>query len=312
MGGICLFAHEGSLMKVFVTGAGGFIGGAIHRHLSGLGHEVLGHVSARDGKLRPDSVPAGMDLIVNSAGKLGNPSLNDGELTAANTLLPEMLATVCEAAEIHLVHISTPGVVGLSANSREESPLAPWGAYERSKAAGESLLRKRLGLPGGLLTILRPDFVYGPGDRHKLDLFRQVSRGIMPLIGWNGAVIRPTFVDDVCMAVSDALPGGCLHGDLFHVGGPETVNMRELTCIIAECLNRRVIPLPFPRWVYRAALRTGPLCPAAISESRRRMFGEDHFVCTEKASKAGFESSWGLRAGVSAAVSWYRSEGLLP
>jgi nucleoside-diphosphate-sugar epimerase len=299
-------------MRVFVTGAGGFIGGAACRHLAALGHEVLGHVSTRDGILCSNSVPSGMDLIVNSAGKLGKTGVTENELTSSNTLLAEMLASVCEIAGIHLVHISTPGVVGLCADSGEESPLAPWGAYERSKAEGESLLRKRLGLPGGLLTILRPDFVYGPGDRHKLDLFRQVSRGIMPLIGWNGARIRPTFVDDVCMAISDALPGGCLHGDLYHIGGPEIVNLRELTNMIAATLPRRVIPLPLPRWVYRLALRTGPLCPASISESRRRLFGEDHFVCTEKASRAGFKPSWGLRAGVQATVSWYRSEGLLP
>jgi len=298
-------------MRVFVTGAGGFIGGAVCRHLAAEGHDVRGHVAARDGAILPEAIPRDVDVIVNSAGKLGKHGSKKSELTSSNALLPEMLGSVCASCGIHLVHISTPGVAGLCANSTEDSPLAPWGEYERSKAEGEVLLRKHLDLPGGLLTVLRPDFVYGPGDTHKLELFRMVSGGLMPLIGMNGAVIRPTFVGDVCSAVSASLPGGCLHGDLFNIGGPETASLRELTVIIAASLGRRVLMLPLPRLAYRLALGMGPLCPASISESRRRLFGDDHYVSLRKASLAGFKASWNLREGVDATVSWYRSEGLL-
>jgi nucleoside-diphosphate-sugar epimerase len=298
-------------MKVFVTGAGGFIGGAVCRHLAAEGHAVLGHVAARDGVIQPSSIPEDVEVIVNAAGKLGKPGSRESELTSSNALLPEMLGSVCRSGGIHLIHISTPGVAGLCADSTEDSPLAPWGEYERSKAEGETLLRKHLYLPGGLLTVLRPDFVYGPGDNHKLELFRMVSRGLMPLIGRNGAVIRPTFVGDVCRAVSASLPGGCLQGDLFNIGGPETVSIRELTSIIAKSLNQRVVLIPLPRWAYRLAPRLGPLRPASISESRRRLFGDDHYVSIRKASLAGFKPSWGLREGVDATVSWYRSEGLI-
>jgi len=298
-------------MKVFVTGAGGFIGGAVCRHLAAEGHHVLGHVAARDGVLEPSSIPEDIQIVVNAAGKLGKPGVKEHELTSSNALLPEMLGAICRSGGMNLIHISTPGVAGLCAHSREDSPLAPWGEYEQSKAEGEVLLRKHLDLPGGLLTVLRPDFVYGPGDHHKLELFRMVSRGIMPLIGRNGAVIRPTFVGDVCRAVSASMPGGCLHGDLFNIGGAETASIRELTSIIAASLGRRTVMLPLPRWAYSLVLGMGPFCPASISESRRRLFGDDHFISIEKASLAGFRPSWSLREGVDATVSWYRSEGLV-
>jgi len=294
-----------------VTGAGGFIGGAVCRRLAALGHDVVGHVSSRDGALAYGSIPPGIEAIVNSAGKLGRTEVSERELTTSNALLPERLARFCAAARIPLVHISTPGVVGLRVDATEALPPAPWGPYERSKAEGESLVRKHLDLPGGLLTILRPDFVYGPGDTHKLELFRQAARGCMPLIGHSGARLRPTFVDDVCAAVTESLPGGCLNGDLYHVGGPGTATLRELTQCIATSLGRRLLPLPLPRPVYLLALRLGPLCPRSITPGRLQLLGSDHWVSIRKAAAAGFEPVVGLEEGVRATVEWYRTEGLL-
>lgn len=298
-------------MRIFVTGAGGFIGSSLVRHLQELGHDVTGHVRSESGDLTPDSIPDDVRVIVNSAGRLGTPGVQSYELALSNAHLPVMLAEHCSRTGSSLVHLSTPGVAGLAADADEDVDQSPWGEYESTKAQAELALREHGIADQGKLTILRPDFVYGPGDLHKLPFFRQVASGFLPVIGREGARIRPTYRSDVCRAVEASLPGGCLSGGLFNIGGPETVTVRDLGGIIARELGRKVRTVPLPGALFRLVLHLGPLCPSSLSRSRLRLFGEDHFVSTEKAGKAGFIPVWPLGRGIHETVSWYVREGLI-
>ncbi len=299
-------------MKVFVTGAGGFIGSSILDHLLNCGHTVEGHIKSEEGNLTEASLPADVDVLINAAGKLGVSGVDTVELTNSNSKIPVILADFCYDHQIHLIHLSTPGVTGLHSDVKEDAPYDPWGVYEKTKMEGEILLRKHPLILKNMITILRPDFVYGPGDMHKLTLFRQISKGWMPLIGKAGAGIRPTYCSDVCRAVESALPGGILNGGLFNIGGPDIVTIRELSSEIASALGRKLRVIPLPRILFRLSLLLGPLCPDALSESRVRLFGEDHYVSTTKAEQEGFYPKWNIRKGIGETVSWYRTNGILP
>jgi len=299
-------------MKVFVTGAGGFIGSSILDHLLNRGYTVKGYIRSEDGNLTETSLPADVDVLVNAAGKLGVPGVDTAELTASNLKLPAILADFCNEHQIHLIHLSTPGVTGLHSDIKEDAPYDPWGVYEKTKMEGEILLRKHPLSLKNMITILRPDFVYGPGDMHKLTLFRQIAKGWMPLIGKMGATIRPTYCTDVCRAVESALPGGILNGGLFNIGGPDIVTIRELSREIASTLVRKLRIIPLPRMLFRLSLLLGPLCPNALSESRFMLFGENHYVSIAKAEQQGFFPKWDIRKGIGDTVSWYRTNGILP
>ncbi|NLP04517.1 NAD-dependent epimerase/dehydratase family protein [Candidatus Fermentibacteria bacterium] len=296
-------------MRVFVAGAGGFIGGAVTALLERYGHEVTAHVRSRDGDVRAGSVPRGTDLVVNSAGRLGGAGVDESALDEGNTAPARVLAGEASRLGIPIVHLGTPGVTGLAAGASEDLPPAPWGPYERSKARAEEVLRSIV--PEGMLTILRPDFVYGPGDFHKAALFRQAAKGWFPMVGMGGARIRPTFVLDVARACIEAMPGGRLEGGVFNIGGPEVVTVSELVAAVGRALGRRVLRVPVPRAAFRAAIAIG-LFGRVLSESRYMLFGRDHFVSIEKASSAGFTSCTGLASGLASTVTWLRSEGLVP
>ncbi len=298
-------------MRIFVIGAGGFIGSAISDYLNNAGYDVSEHVRSIKGDIAFDSLPANVDVIVNAAGKLGLPYVDPAELNISNSLLPSILADFCAKHKIHLIHLSTPGVTGLYANVSEDSPLKPWGDYEKTKNAGEAVLRKHEHLPPEKLTILRPDFVYGPGDLHKLELFRQVDKGWIPLIGRNGARLRPTFSVDVCRAVESSLPGGRLNGGLYNIGGPEIVTFREFTREISKALGKDLRCISIPRLAFRIGLLLGPLRPKALSRSRFRLFGEDHYVSIDKAASVGFNPSWSISEGIARTVSWYQDMKLI-
>ena len=296
-------------MRVLVTGAGGFIGRHVVSALRAAGHCVEEHVHRTDGELAPEDVPRGTEAAVNCAGRLGGQGAGPEEMHLANVELPRTLAEACAARGASLVHLSTPGVAGLRAAGREDDPPAPWGVYERTKAEAEDLLEEAM--EPGRLTVLRPDFVYGPGDLHKLAMFRQAARGWFPLVGRGEASLRPTFAADVARAVRASLPGGILAGGLYNVGGPEVVSVRELVAAVSSALGRRVVAVPVPRPLLLGLLRLGPLSPGSLSYSRMRLFGEDHWVDTERAEKAGFVCRTGPGEGTRLTVAWYRREGLL-
>jgi len=296
-------------MKVLIVGAGGFIGRHVQAMLRDLSHGVVAHVHSRDGELDEGSLPSGLDAVVNCAGRLGGQGATPAEMREANVALPSRLGRLCASRGTPMVHLSTPGVTGLLPDAREDLPHSPWGEYERTKAEAEATLERMLSPK--LLTVLRPDFVYGPGDTHKLAMFRQASRGWFPLVGRGRALLRPTYVSDVARAVAESLPGGRLAGSLYNIGGPEVVSVRDLVGLIGGALGRRVIALPVPGPLLRACLRMGPLRPSSISESRLRLFGEDHYVAVEKASAAGFRSQVAPSEGIPATVEWYRRRRML-
>ncbi len=233
------------------------------------------------------------------------------QLTKSNVTLPILLADICRARQIHLIHLSTPGIAGLHADITEESPADPWGEYEKSKYQSEEALSKHYISQSGQLTILRPDFVYGPGDRHKLPFFKQVGKGWLPLIGWKDVRIRPTFVSDVCSAIENSMPGKCLNTGLFNIGGPEVVSIRKFGTLIAQIMGQKLISIPLPRLFYSLALRSGPFKPRSLSRTRLRLFSEDHYVSISKAADAGFTPSTSLSDGIQKTLEWYRFEKLL-
>ncbi|MCK5130751.1 MAG: NAD-dependent epimerase/dehydratase family protein [Candidatus Sabulitectum sp.] len=292
-------------MNVFLTGASGFIGGYIKQAVEKAGHTVITHSYSKQGTF--SKLPPGIDLVVNSAGRLGGQGATDEELNTANVLLPVSLGKQCEKTGIHLIHLSTPGVTGLSANAGEKSRYDPMGEYEFTKVEAEKQL-----ISNCLeLTILRPDFVFGPGDMHKFPLFRQVHKGWFPLVGSGSARTRPTDARDVADAVLMSFPGKALSGGIYNIGGPDVLTVKEVAQYISVAMGKSVRFLPIPRFVFRTALMFGPLCPKGLSKSRYQLFGMDRFCNTDKARNKGFipARSFGLTAVD--AVNWYREQRLL-
>lgn len=292
-------------MNVFLTGASGFIGGYIKQAVETAGHTVITHSYSKQGIF--SELPPQVDLVVNSAGKLGGQGASSEELRAANVLLPVALSKECRRAGIPMIHLSTPGVTGLSANAGENSGYDPMGDYESTKVEAEKYLISNC--PG--ITILRPDFVFGPKDIHKLPLFRQVHKGWFPLVGSGSARTRPTDVRDVAAAVLMSFPGAPLARGIFNIGGPDVLSVKEVAKYISAAMGKSVTFIPVPRFVFKIALMFGPLCPGALSKSRYNLFGMDRFCNTDKAREKGFIPIRSFALTAIESVNWYREQSLL-
>lgn len=325
-------------MRVFITGATGFLGGALARALVQEGAEV--HALSRpkadrraledapvtwhDGDVTvPRSLTgifSGVDWIIHAAGHLGQAGIREEVYQQINVDgTRNVLAAVMDTGtKPRVLHLSSGGVLGptMQKPAAEDAPFAPTNAYERSKALAErvALESAARGLP---VVVARPGFVYGPGDRHVLGLFRAVQSGRFVYIGGGGHMCQPTFVADAVAGMLACLCRGRI-GEVYHLAGPHPVSFRQLGESIAAVLGVRPPRWNLPRWVAMLgasglealALMNGGAPP--LSRTGVAFFSEDRVFSWEKAHRElGYTAEHDLAIGLSITVAWYRQHGWL-
>jgi nucleoside-diphosphate-sugar epimerase len=181
---------------VLVTGASGFIGGAVVEALARDGHAVRAavrrpHLSFPDGVdvvQHPDLAQAfdwqpllqNVDQIVHLAG-IAHTRGDAASYDRINRLATARLAAAAAQARVeHFVFMSSiRAQTGPAADHAltERDPPAPTDAYGASKLAAEEAVRTS-GVP---FTILRPVLLYGPGVKGNLALLARAAATRLPL-----------------------------------------------------------------------------------------------------------------------------------
>lgn len=238
-------------MRIAVTGASGFIGGAIATALAEREHDVTGFGRARAGWSHPlasyamwdltsDPVPepqrsAGFDAVVHCAA-LADDWADAGLAQRVNVLGTRAVISAFPGARF--VHLSTSSVYDAFTPSRHiaETARTPdrfLSAYSATKAAAE------LEYAGTGAVILRPHAVYGPGDRTLLPRVVAAVRGNTLRLP-EGAEVEHTLthVDNLVDAVIHSLHPSSPAG-IYNVGDATDV---PLHTVITEFLRRRGMP----------------------------------------------------------------------
>jgi nucleoside-diphosphate-sugar epimerase len=255
---------------VALTGATGFIGGAVARRLLSAGWRVRGLV-------RTESAAAALASAVEPVrGALG-------ELDALRRLVDGARAVVhcagtvrgATAAEFHAANVE--GVARLATVAAEQAgrvrvilvssvaarypELSP---YTASKRAGERALANS----GVRAAVLRPPAVYGPADREIRPLLRWMARGIAPVLGGRDHRFSLLFVDDLADAIVRLLQSGVDGGDVFelHDGRSGGYTWDDVRAAMARWRGRPVRAVPIPRRLLTVLARAN----VAMAPVRRR------------------------------------------
>jgi 2-alkyl-3-oxoalkanoate reductase len=264
---------------VVVTGATGFIGAACVREFLARGWRVTaaGHRSppTRLGDLRGEpgltlvtaSVTRGDDLLralagrgacqvlVHCAGRATDIGW-DRQFRASHL---GGMRSVCRAVrELNigrLVHMSTTDVYGVGDfdGIDEETPHSNnrHNPYPKYKILAEEHLRRSL--PRDRYVILRPAFVWGPGDTTVLPraiAFLRASPVILHFGRWRGRNLWPlAYVGNVARVACAAATSRAALGEAYNVVDPEPITMDEyyrllLALFLPEMGRKRSLTLP--------------------------------------------------------------------
>lgn len=257
--------------RIGITGATGFVGGALVESLLAEGAELrlFGReaASVRGLPVRPfRAAPedfAGLDCVVHLAG-ITTSRASAEALRQANVDLAVETARAAAAAGVRrFVFLSSLHVHGKSAGEavRPDSPLNADNAYGRSKAEAEGALRAVAEETGLELVILRPPMIYGRDGKGSFQLLARLVRSGLPL-PFGRARGRRSFcsIENLVSAIRRAIRGPARPEALIPAD-PDDFDTPELVRAMAGALNRPARLFAFPR-----ALLTLPLALVGRAE----------------------------------------------
>lgn len=323
-------------MRVFVTGATGFVGHHLCHRLVARGDKVVAlvrtpgkgarlpsEVDVLRGDLSmfadPKTVLPACDVVIHLAGVVA--ARNDNDYAAVNHVAVESLLECLGRQEwkpTRFLLASSLAAAGPSPADRpwtEQDPPAPIDPYGIAKAKAEAATQ-RAPFP---TTTFRPPIVLGPGDEASLTLFKAARSGVGFCV--TGIPQRLSFVDvrDLVEAIvrmaDDRRPGSFL----YFVGHPRAIDVRELWRDLALAVKNRVTVVPLPRWILYVAMRMSTFA-ARLFGFRNKLDAKQYkqmtaqaFVCSSESIRRdlGWIARHDLAECLAHAAEGYRRERLL-
>jgi nucleoside-diphosphate-sugar epimerase len=320
------------MRTTLVTGASGFVGSRLAEELLASGESIRAMVrnpfqgetwrqrgvdvivgDIRDANAVRRAVQ-GVDVVQHCAAAVGSHytgrEIRETNLGGVRRLLEEARG----ASVSRVVLLSSVNVLGSVSldPAIEELPCR----RSNDPAADVKIEAERLALavangPGPEVVILRPGFIYGPGDPGNLPrIIRALRRGKFAYIGSRDNVIPIVHVGDVVQAMLLAVQAPGVGGRIYQITDGTRTTIGQFIDHLADLLEcprpRRVLPGFLPRLgcvVFDGLHLVFPRCPAPINRSGVRFLGTSRYVDIQRArEELGYAPRVGYREGLTEAV----------
>jgi NADH dehydrogenase len=267
-------------MRVFLTGATGFVGQHMLKRLLDEKHSVRALVRepAKAGKPPSESVEyvpgdvvsgagvrsgiAGCDAVIHLVGIIVEKSTNTFE-----AVHHQGTRNVVEAAKASAIK----RFILMSALGVRADGVA---AYQTSKWKGEEEVRNS-GIP---YCVLRPSLIFGPGDGFVTQMTGMMRQApfFRPVPGDGRSRYRPIFIDDVTACFVRALTAEAATNQTISLGGADELSLNEVLAEIARCAGVRkpAVHIPLPLMFVGAALAQTLLPSPPVTLDQLRMLRE--------------------------------------
>jgi nucleoside-diphosphate-sugar epimerase len=270
-------------MRVFLTGATGFIGGHVARKLRERGDEV--RVLVRSAAKAADLEALGCELVVGDLSdeaalasglegcdamihnaavyKVGIPESEHRAMYEANVLGTERaLGAALKAGTPKVVYVSTVGAFGNThgevVDESYEHPGREFTSYyEQTKYEAHQVAKRLIG-EGLPCVIVQPGGVYGPGDHSEIgNQIKQFLAGRMPMLAFPDLGMNMVHVEDVADGILLALDRGEA-GEAYVLGG-EITTLRELIATVGRVADKKPPSRAIPIGLLKVLAPAGPV-----------------------------------------------------
>ena len=264
-------APNAAPLTVGVAGGTGFVGGAIALELYRRGHKVvvLSHrdedeargplpeaialrdVDVKSGVGLPEAV-RGLDALVIALAFRNSPmeSPRRGEtfMNVDANGTEQLVASAHFEGVRRLVYLSGAGA---APDASRHWFRAKWRAETAVRASGITS------------TIIRPTWIFGPRDV-SLNRFLGFARLVqaVPMTSFGRQRLAPVFIDDVARLAADSLVDPAAADQVFEIGGPETLSMREIIGRALRIAGIRLPIIPAPAALLKLVAQPLRLLPA--------------------------------------------------
>lgn len=333
------YALNLNYMKILVTGATGFIGRNFLKTVQGDLNEYIclvrktsntdflrkyPNIVIKESSFGFDELCLllqDVEIVIHMAGQMGGYGVAVETYERTNCQMTQDIINACKASGIkQFIYLSTPGVQGFGKRLCEEKETyAPRNSYEETKVKAERLILDSLTDSGVKYTILRPDFVYGPGDYRRIKMYKNIRDRKFILTTSGKSYIHPTYVQDVVQGIVCSINNTNAFNEIFNLSADKDLTVREYLETIAEYFHVRVLRIPIG---YRLSIMAATVIEkfynaflhkeGFVSKNKIDFLALDHSTSNQKAKQLlGFRPQYDFRKGFRKTMEWCEKEQLL-
>lgn len=329
---------------VLITGATGMVGSLLAKETRQAGYTVRAMVrptsdlSSLEGleietvqadladlESLPEAI-ANVDYVIHTAAHVGEWGPAEKYRAINVVALEAMLIAARKAGRLkRWVQISSLGVYAATHHygTDETTPtdLAGLDGYTATKAEAEVLLNQTIQQHDFPATIIRPGFIYGPGDRHVVPrIIERLSAGQMKLIGDGQKKLNNTYAGNLVDAIMLAMNKDESIGETFNIRDERLVTREEFVGAIADYMG---LPMPkrVPEWLARSAVgffegfakMRGSQTAPMFTNARIKFLTLNLDFSIDKAKRLlGYQPKTDFREGMQTALQWADEYDLIP
>lgn len=263
-------------MRVFLTGASGFVGSHILRALIAQGHRVRALAHRAAGLASSENVEVVAGDVVTGIGL-------ERAMEGAEAVI-HLVGIIMEVGGATFEKVHQEGTRNVLGAARQQGVrrfvhMSALGAraggvsaYQTSKWRAEEEVRR-----GGIEhVILRPSIIFGPRDGFVSQMVQvmQAAPLFRPVVGHGRYRFRPIYIDDVVQCFIQSLTSAKAVNRSIELVGPDELTLDQVLAAIAQCIGVRKPAIHVPFWVMYAnavLLRTVLPRPPVTTDQLRMM-----------------------------------------
>ncbi|MBU0504753.1 NAD-dependent epimerase/dehydratase family protein [bacterium] len=265
-------------MKIFITGATGFIGQHLCHHLTKQGHHVFALI--RNEKKTSCLPQDNITLITGSLASFTDKNFNipecdlvihlAGTITANkishynqdnHIAVKDLVACLKRQSWIprRFIFASSQAASGPSTNNAaltEKDPAHPIDAYGQAKHKAENFILSQKDFPA---TIIRPPSVIGPLDTNILNMFKIAKFGFGFLGGTNPMPMSYVALSDLICAIDLLSDDATTDNRIYFVAHPIPTTSMDLWKAVGKALNKQVKVFILPKFLLYTIMKLNTL-----------------------------------------------------
>jgi nucleoside-diphosphate-sugar epimerase len=328
------------MLRYFITGATGFIGGYLAETLVAQGQQVCTVARPHSDSTRLEALGVAIhrgdladaallrqlatdaDVVIHCAARLGD----WGPVEDYRPVNVEGLRHLLEACKgqtlSRFLHMSSLGVYALrhhyGTDESQSPPARHRDGYTQSKVEAEALVMRYYRDYGIPAVILRPGFVYGPRDRTVLpNIIEGLRRGTIRYPGGGRGALNTIYVGNLEQAVLLAIETPDAVGQVYNLTDGEIVSKRQFIEAVANAFGlpapTRTPPLWLARLVTDACETFGRLTGARqaplFTRTKLKFLGYNLDFSIDKARRElGYHPRFSFEDAIEQTMKWYKEQ----
>jgi len=257
--------------------------------------------------------------IFNVSGLLGGPNISYKQLYNANVKCTENILKASKNKKIkRFIHFSSVAAIGNpSSIANEETKCNPISGYDKTKYESEIIVKKYCKQYNISYTIVRPSFVYGPGEiKNKARMFTYIKKGIFRIIGNGNNLLSVIYIENLIHAINLIMKNKKSINKIYILADP-TITMKEFVNAIAKTQN-----VKYPKHIsLKSAILIADIfslinkiikIPSPLTKDRiRTLTLNRHFDTTKAIKELNFKPVINLEEAMKKTVKWYKNQGII-